>query len=70
MPHNAGTSIDLLADLAELGLDDLPLVEARLTVLDVRLHHFGPRQGHSRRRAVGGNAYFDPYLARTEVRGS
>lgn len=55
MTHRAGTSVHLIADLAECGnLDDLPLVEAalrdaavaaHLTVLDVRLHHFGPGMG-------------------------
>lgn len=55
MIHRAGTSVHLIADLGECaGLDDLPRVEAvlreaaaaaHLTVLDVRLHHFGPGMG-------------------------
>ncbi|MEZ0136072.1 adenosylmethionine decarboxylase [Novosphingobium sp. NRRL B-2648] len=55
MVHRAGTSIHLIADLAAgEGLDDLARVEAalrdaavaaRLTVLDVRLHHFGAGMG-------------------------
>ncbi len=55
MTHRAGTSVHLIADLGGCsGLDDLQLVEsalrdaaaaAHLTVLDVRLHHFGPGMG-------------------------
>lgn len=55
MNHRAGTSVHLIADLAASeGLDDLSRVEAalreaagvaRLTVLDVTLHHFGPGMG-------------------------
>ncbi|AOR79029.1 adenosylmethionine decarboxylase [Novosphingobium resinovorum] len=55
MTHRAGTSVHLIADLvAADGLDDVERVEhalreaaaaARLTVLDVRLHHFGAGMG-------------------------
>ncbi|MFT4053445.1 MAG: adenosylmethionine decarboxylase [Novosphingobium sp.] len=55
MTHRAGTSVHLIADLtASEGLDDLMRVDAalrdaaaaaRLTVLDVRLHHFGEGMG-------------------------
>ncbi|EIZ81168.1 S-adenosylmethionine decarboxylase proenzyme [Novosphingobium sp. Rr 2-17] len=55
MTHSAGTSVHLIADLVDCtGLDDLTLIEtalrdaagaAGLTVLDVRLHHFGEGMG-------------------------
>lgn len=55
MTHNAGTSVHIIADIAaSRGLDDLRLIEATLrdaakaahvTVLDVRLHHFGVGMG-------------------------
>ncbi|PNU03048.1 adenosylmethionine decarboxylase [Novosphingobium guangzhouense] len=55
MTHRAGTSVHLIADFGEcVGLDDLSLVEtalrdaaeaAHLTVLNVRLHHFGQGMG-------------------------
>ncbi len=53
--HDPSTSLHLIADIAAAhGLDDLALIEsvlreaataARVTVLDVRLHHFGPGAG-------------------------
>lgn len=53
--HDPSTSLHLIADIAAAhGLDDLVLIEsvlreaaaaARVTVLDVRLHHFGPGAG-------------------------
>ncbi|QSR18490.1 adenosylmethionine decarboxylase [Novosphingobium sp. KA1] len=55
MAHQPDSSLHLIADLAECqGLGDLARVEAALreaaeaahaTVLDVRLHHFGPGMG-------------------------
>ncbi|WP_232495344.1 adenosylmethionine decarboxylase [Novosphingobium kaempferiae] len=55
MAHSAGTSVHLIADIADAhGLDDLALIEvtlreaaeaARVRVLDVRLHHFGAGMG-------------------------
>lgn len=53
--HDPSTSLHLIADIAaRTGLSDLGLIErmlreaaaaARVTVLDVRLHHFGAGQG-------------------------
>ena len=55
MAHQPDTSLHLIADLAGChGLGDLALVETALreaaeaahaTVLDIRLHHFGPGMG-------------------------
>ena len=55
MSHSPETSIHLIADIAAThGLGDLELIEAALrdaaraagaTVIDVRLHHFGPGMG-------------------------
>lgn len=53
--HDPRTSLHLIADIAaRTGLSDLALIEsvlreaavaARVTVLDIRLHHFGTGQG-------------------------
>jgi S-adenosylmethionine/arginine decarboxylase-like enzyme len=55
MQHESVRGLHLVADIAGAsGLGDLPLIEAvlreaaqaaRATVLDVRLHHFGPGKG-------------------------
>ncbi|WP_395397588.1 adenosylmethionine decarboxylase [Novosphingobium sp. BL-8A] len=55
MAHTPGNSLHLIADIEGCsGLGDLALIEATLreaaaaahaTVLDVRLHHFGPGMG-------------------------
>ncbi|WP_395334860.1 adenosylmethionine decarboxylase [Novosphingobium sp. BL-8H] len=55
MAHTPGNSLHLIADIEGCsGLGDLTLIEATLreaavaahaTVLDVRLHHFGPGMG-------------------------
>lgn len=55
MAHTPGNSLHLIADIEGCsGLSDLPLIEAtlreaataaRATLLDIRLHHFGPGMG-------------------------